>query len=209
MERRFLSVTACPVRLEERGSDPPFVVGYAAVFHDDADPGTEYQLYDDLRERVMPGCFDRSLKEDDCRGLLNHSPDQLLGRMGAGTLKLSCDAKGLRYQIQPPDTQAGRDVCALIRRGDLTGSSFSFQARAVSHIRQKDGTAVRELRDVQVFDVGPVTFPAYASTSVGMRAVGGDEDARKAFEAWREEESRRRGMKTRVEVNARCAALGL
>jgi uncharacterized protein len=184
MERRFVSVAAHPVRLEKRADGKPMICGYASVFYREDDPGTEYALWDDLAERIMPGAFDRAMKEDDCRALVNHEPSALLGRTASGTLRLAIDQTGLRYEIDPPDTQAARDVMESIKRGDMTGSSFTFVARDVTWREQGD-RIIREIRDVQLYDVGPVTFPAYGSTTAGLRSLGEPEEARRAMEAWK------------------------
>lgn len=191
IERRVISLATGPVRIEERADKKTVISGYAAVFYDAEDEGTEYQLYPGLRERVMPTAFDRAIREaQDCRGLFNHDPNMLLGRCSAGTMKLSVDKKGLRYEIEPPDTQAGRDVITSIKRGDLTGSSFSFkpvvQKYQLSMSDEEDD--VRELHDVELFDCGPVSFPAYSATTTGMRALGeAAAEVRQAHEAARSE----------------------
>src|SRR5260370_2421470 len=100
-------------------------------------------------------------------------------------MRLNVDKRGLRYEIDLPDTMAGRDVATSIEREDLTGSSFSFRV-----IQQKfsmgdvdgDDDDVRELHDVDVYDLGPVTFPAYEATSAGLRAV--DALAAQVRSAW-------------------------
>lgn len=169
MERRFSEGN---VSVETRADGKKIIAGYASVFHDPNDPGTEYELRPGLKERVGYTAFSRALNEQqDVRALYNHDPNHLLGRLGAGTLKLSVDAKGLRYEIAPPDTQTGRDVLASIERGDLSGSSFSFEAVRHGITKNPDGSAVRTLEDVNLFDVGPVVFPAYKSATAGMRAV--------------------------------------
>ena len=114
------------------------------------------------------------MKEDDVRALFNHDPNHLLGRTTSGTLKLSVDQVGLQYKIVPPDTQAGRDTVESIKRGDLTGSSFSFSIMEDKWEKKTDGKLqidIRTLLNVQMFDVGPVTFPAYTSTSTGVRQL--------------------------------------
>jgi uncharacterized protein len=160
---------ALPVAVQSRaGGGGQRIVGYAAVFYNPSDPGTEYRLMDDVVERIMPGAFARALREDDVRGLFNH--DGLpLGRTGAGTMRLSVDAKGLRYEIDPPDTTAARDLLASLARGDVTGSSFSFLPRATT-TRRDNGSYILERNDVRLFDVGPVTFPAYPSSMAGLRS---------------------------------------
>jgi HK97 family phage prohead protease len=163
------------------------LVGYAARFHDPTDKGTEYELWPGLSERVSPTAFDAMLgnPDSDVVGLFNHSMDHLLGRRSAGTMRLSKDARGLRYEIDLPDTASGRDVKTLAERGDLKGSSFSFRSKpnGKRDERQQDGTTHRWLTDLEVFDVGPVTIPAYKGTTAGMRAVQVNDADRKAWEA--------------------------
>lgn len=139
------------------------IEGYASVFYDGT-PDTEYQLWDGAVERIMPGAFDRALKQDDPVALFNHDPSQLLGRKSAGTLRLSVDEKGLRYEIPPADTTVFRDVLEMQARGDLKGSSFGFWVKADQR-RKEDGVEIREITEVELLDVGPVTFPAYEGTN--------------------------------------------
>lgn len=160
---------------EDDGS-PGTVTGYAAVFHSEEDPGTEYELWSDptMRavERIARGAFSRACREqDDVRALFNHEPDQLLGRTSSGTLRISEDETGLRYDVDLPDTQVGRDLASLIDRGDINGSSFGFVVEQESwrESEEPDGkrVAVRTIEGVRLLDVGPVTYPAYASTTSG------------------------------------------
>jgi HK97 family phage prohead protease len=210
-ERRITDRPAS-VRLEARADGKPVITGYAAVFHRQDDPGTEYQLWDDLTERVLPGCFDRALREGhDVRGCYNHDASAVLGRTRAGTMRLSADATGLRYEIDPPDTQAARDLMESIKRGDVTGSSFSFApAPGGVKLSRSGDSCVRELADVDLFDVGPVTFPAYAATSAGMRAAGDVTAAVEEARRWREAQAARlRASLDQAEARARCVRLGL
>lgn len=179
-----------PPTLVKRADGLPAITGYAAVFYDAADPGTEYRLWSDMVERVRPGAFDRAIREDDVRALFNHDEDKVLGRTVSKTCRLSVDAKGLRYEIDPPDTQCGRDVVTVLGRGDVSGSSFAFIPTRTSweEIRDADTgaiTYVRWIEDVKLYDVGPVTFPAYQSTEAGTRNDGPPDDVRAEFDAWR------------------------
>jgi uncharacterized protein len=153
------------IRAAPEGSNSPGTIcGYAAVFNSRSEElGGFYEV-------IAPGCFTRALRECDIRALRNHDPESLLGRLSAGTLSLSEDAQGLRMEVVLPDTTAGRDTAESVRRGDMTGCSFSFQERAVEWNHAAD-PPVRTLRDVDLFDVGPVTFPAYRDTSVALRSL--------------------------------------
>jgi len=184
IERRFTRHNSRP-EVQTRDGRPPMIVGYAAVFYDENDPGTEYPLYDDLVERIMPGAFDRAIREDDVRGLFNHDDSLVLGRCKSGTMRLSVDRRGLRYEIDPPDTQTGRDLITLLQRGDVDGSSFAFLPDDTTY-RQQGDTYVVERNSVKLFDVGPVAYPAYASTEAGVRGVGNVESVRRELQDWKQ-----------------------
>ena len=128
----------------------------------------------------------RALAEkQDVRALLNHDPNFVLGRTKAGTLTLREDARGLHYTNDLPDTQTGRDLMTSIKRGDITGSSFAFVVKQ-DKWTQADTGDIREILDVNLFDVSPVTYPANEATSVGMRSLsvlmGDDRAAEEAIE---------------------------
>lgn len=137
--------------------------GYAAVF------GTDTRI-GGFTERVAPGAFSKSLASGrDVLALLDHRADVLLGRTSSGTLKLSEDDKGLRFDLELPDTQAGRDLVALAERGDLGGMSFGFVA--TDEAWQGD---TRELRQVELHEVSVVqSWPAYKSTTINLRSRQG------------------------------------
>ncbi len=205
MERRFLSAATCPVRLEKRDGNQDILAGYAAVFYTPDDPGTEFQLYSDCKERIMPTAFDRAIREgQDVRALFNHDPNCLLGRRSAGTMKCSADKRGFLYEIVPGDTSIARDVCQHVKRGDVTGSSFSF--RVVKQMFATEGDMdIREVHDVDVYDAGPVVFPAYDATTAGMRSIGDHpEEVRKAYLEWKAGQRRNTVVVPRSVVLARA-----
>ena len=207
MERRITSGSqAC--RLETRADGSKTAIGYGAVFYREGEAGTEYQLGKGVVERVDPKAFDKAMQRgDDVRALFNHEPDHLLGRSTSGTLRLSVDGTGLRYEIDLPDTQAGRDVATSIERGDLSGSSFSFNVERADW-QEENGRDVRVIRDVRLFDVGPVTFPAYAATSAALRSEGDDNEALAERKAWKDALLQTQRSKFAKAVRARLVELG-
>lgn len=172
------------VKVETREGKGPMLVGYGAVFHRAEDPGTEFNLARDLKERISPTAFTRAIQDKhDARALFNHDPNMILGRVGNGTMRLTADSVGLRYEIDLPDTQVGRDVAASVARGDITGSSFAFRVKR-QQFTKGEGFDVRTIEDVDLLDTGPVVFPAYTSTTTGTRA-GDCADAFEARDEWR------------------------
>jgi len=154
------------LELETReGETAPRIVGYAAMFN---------KMSEDLggfREKIMPGAFDGAMAEGaDIRALVDHDSGKPIGRTTNGTLKLEQNSKGLKINIKPPDTTAGRDIAESIKRGDVDGMSFAFRTIEDAW-HTEDGQEVRELHKVELFEVSPVTFPAYPDTSVGLRSL--------------------------------------
>ena len=205
MERRH---TRQPVKIETRDDGPTKIVGYGAVFHREGEEGTEYQLFEGAVERIHPNAFDRALKENhDARGLFNHDPSAVLGRVGAGTMRLSVDSVGLRYEIDAPDTQLAQDVVKSIERGDITGSSFAFKPTATEWTEEKDGPDVRTIRDVDLFDAGPVTFPAYESATTGVRDSTLGDEAEQEHQEWKRSQEKSRRSRFQKHAAARLIDL--
>lgn len=137
------------------------LTGYIARFDTEARIGS-------FTETIKPGAFRASMDSGrDILALADHDPQAVLGRTRSGTLRLAEDAHGLRFELQMPDTQAGRDLVALAERGDLGGCSFGFTV-------PKGGDAWsgehRELRSVELHEVSIVqSWPAYAGTEIALR----------------------------------------
>lgn len=161
----------CNDRKVEYREEGNLLIGYGAVFFRDGEPGTEFNPFREWRERIVPGAFGASIeRNDNVRALFNHDANQVLGNSRSGTMRLSQDRVGLRYEIDLPDTSLGKDVRELVRRGDVTGSSFAFTVDDEELIRDDVGT-IREIRSVTLYDTGPVTYPAYEATSVSARSI--------------------------------------
>lgn len=143
------------------------ISGYAATFdRETALPG--------FTEVIRHGAFDRALREkQDVVCLFNHDTNFVLGRTGAGTLRLSQDSRGLYFVCDLPDTQAARDLHESVKRGDINGCSFAFTLphEGGQTWSEQRGGVLRELTDLDIHDVSPVTYPAYEGTSVDARVA--------------------------------------
>jgi HK97 family phage prohead protease len=162
IETRITSVGGPMVNADDRT-----LVGYGAVF------GKPSQDLGGFTEIIEPDAFNRTLGHGgDVLCCVNHDPNQLLGRSMSGTMKLSVDDVGLRYEVQVPDTSVGRDALAMAERGDLFGSSFSFSVKAAGERwEQVEGRNVRYLTEVALYELGPVVSPAYLDTTVAARSM--------------------------------------
>ena len=163
IENRTYRVTE--MRVVSSGSNQELVIeGYAAVF------GVYSQDLGSFKEIIRKGAFAESIQEDDIRALFNHDPNYVLGRNKSGSLELVEDEKGLRIKITPPDTQWAKDLVISIKRGDVDQMSFAFET-ITDNWRQDEGQTVRELIKARLYDVSPVTYPAYEQTSVSARSA--------------------------------------
>lgn len=186
IERRSLLVDDAPeaeLVIETRANGREAIRGLAIPYN---------RLSVDLggfRERIMPGAFDdilgRQRGKQEILSYFNHDANWLLGRESAGTLEVTSDQRGISYVVEPPDTQAGRDVLALVRSGNLRGSSFSFTVqpgKGDRFITDEGGKTIREVfKATGLYEMGPVVTPAYSSTSVAV--------AMRSYEAWLAEQA--------------------
>ncbi|MDC0726569.1 HK97 family phage prohead protease [Phytobacter diazotrophicus] len=163
------------VRAEQHGDQPAHIIGYGSVFNSRSEPLWGF------REIIKPGAFDDVLG-DDVRGLFNHDPNFILGRSTSGTLAIAVDDKGLRYDITAPETPTIRDlVLAPMQRGDINQSSFAFQvARGGDDwYEDEEGIVIREISKFsRLYDVSPVTYPAYQDADSGVRSMKAWQEAR-------------------------------
>ena len=171
VERRLIETEAVVERCmcDKTGKKKAMIRGYAALFNSDS------QDLGGFVERISPGAFDGVMKRGtDVVALYNHDPMFILGRESAGTLRLFIDEKGLRYEVDAPESRA--DVIEAIERGDVRGSSFAFRVKGSGEnwSRDQQGRQIREIREIDgLFDVGPVLKPAYSATEsfVSRRAL--------------------------------------
>lgn len=176
-ERRTIIDAALVVQHRADGdaaAAPSILRGYAARFDSQTVLHRSPRL--EIRETIKPGAFRNSLAANpDVVATFNHSSDFLLGRTTAGTLTLREDDQGLLVEIHPPDTQLARDVVENVRSRNLSKMSFAFLVREggeTTRTRTEAGVQIQEIEihDVDLVDVAVVTWPAYTSTDVSLRA---------------------------------------
>lgn len=178
-EKRTFSLDSIELRKDEKDDDAPTqITGHAAVFNSLSEP-----IWGMFREQIKPGAFKKSIKEDDVRALFNHDASIVLGRNDSGgSLRMEEDKKGLKVDITPPDTQAARDVVELIRSGLVSQMSFGFYVRAEEWEFKDEDLDIRTITEAELFDVSPVTYPAYKDTDVSVRGLVEKVRARRATE---------------------------
>jgi uncharacterized protein len=155
--------------MELRAAESEFAISGTAVGYNVRSSLIGGQFY----EVVAPGAFNDTLQEEDQVCCFNHDANQVLGRKKSGTLTLQDSPAGLKFRCQlDRSNPAHQSVYAAIKRGDIDGCSFQFTVPDGGDTWAEDGrTILRTLRKVKLYELGPVTFPAYPQgTSVGARA---------------------------------------
>lgn len=145
--------------------------GYSAVFDRESD-NLGWGDWE-VREIIKPGAFTEALKKSDCRALFNHNSNFVLGRESAKTLKIIQDDKGLRSIINLPDTSVGRDLAVSVERGDIREQSFGFTV--IKDQWEEDKVNKKTTRTIlevgELYDISPVTYPAYPDTTIAKRSL--------------------------------------
>tara|TARA_R100001443_G_scaffold20907_1_gene33130 strand:+ start:4560 stop:6419 length:1860 start_codon:yes stop_codon:yes gene_type:complete len=135
-------------------SDEMIIEGYAALYDNETNIGP-------FKETISRGAFDEVL-DNDVRALMNHDPNYVLGRTGAGTLELELDDTGLKYRIKLGEQQYAKDLYESVKRGDISQSSFAF---TIAEQSWNENRTVRSVDKIaSLLDVSPVTYPAYKDT---------------------------------------------
>lgn len=159
---RTCQVTEFRVLREENKA--PEIVGYAALFDQVTEIGGWFY------ESIAPGAFADSLSRgDDVRSLFNHDANLILGRTKSNTLFLKEDEKGLHTRTIPAERSYEKDLLVSIERGDVSQMSFGFYIDEEQNAGKIDGKTHYRITKARLFDISPVTFPAYPQTEVEVQ----------------------------------------
>ena len=179
-ERTARQVRSVPSTFETRADDNGmYIEGYFAVFD------SNYDICSDVSESVAPEAFNNTLS-GDIKALCDHDTRLVLGRTKAGTLELRTDAHGLwgRITVNPNDTDAV-NLYERVKRGDVDQCSFGFDILNEESEFRDDGSVHFNIREVELYEVSVVTFPAYSETSVSARKQDVAEIKKRRLDAWK------------------------
>ncbi|EJX64787.1 phage prohead protease, HK97 family [Enterococcus faecium P1190] len=170
-EIRTIDITDLSTRSDEE-TQARTISGYAAVFN------SPTRLWEDLDEVIAPGAFSRAVSSSDVRCLFNHDWSNVLGRTKSGTLRLSEDERGLKFEVDLPDTTVARDLIKSMERGDINQCSFGFIPTEETW-DYNSTPMLRTIHEVELYEVSIVPLPAYEDTEAALRSK---EDLEKVVE---------------------------
>ena len=180
MDREVRQMRSIASKFETREeNDERIIEGYFAVFN------SNYEIAPGMSESVAPGAFKNTLS-GDIRALVNHDTTLVLGRNTAKTLELSEDERGLwgRIRINPNDSDAV-NLYERVKRGDVSQCSFGFDILDEETEFREDGGVHWTIKEVKLYEVSCVTFPAYESTNIDARSKQRDDILKRKTEEWR------------------------
>ena len=181
MNRDIRQVRSTATQFQTRDDGGNLAIeGYFAVFD------SNYEIAPGMSESIAPGAFDKTLS-GDIRALINHDTTLVLGRTKANTLQLRTDSHGLwgHIDINPNDSDA-MNLYNRVQRGDVDQCSFGFDIISEETDFREDGSIHWTIKEVELYEVSPCTFPAYEETNIAARAKERDELKKRRAEAWKE-----------------------
>lgn len=159
-EIRTFDITNLSTR-DDAENNSRIVTGYAAVFN------SRTLLWEGLEEVISPGAFSRALSGSDVRCLFDHDWSKVLGRTKSGTLRLEEDDRGLKFEVELPNTTVANDLIESMQRGDINQCSFGFIPTEETWDYNTD-PVLRTVNEVDLFEVSIVSLPAYQDTEAAL-----------------------------------------
>lgn len=160
-ETRTFDITGLQTR-DGTENESVLISGYAAVFNSKTSIGSYFE------EVIAPGAFSKAISDNgDIRALFNHDWNNVLGRTKSGTLRLVEDNRGLKFDVELPNTTVARDLAESMRRGDINQCSFGFYPVEETWDYSVE-PAIRTITEVELFEISVVSIPAYEDTEVSL-----------------------------------------
>lgn len=151
----------------EGGEEQNVVAGVGIVYN------STTEIYPGVFESIAPGAFSESLSDfRTVKSFINHNPTKILSTTRSDPALEILDGESfLEFSAPIPPTTYGNDLIVNLKRGNIKGASFSFTiAENGDHYKKlSDGSLHRTITQAEIYEVGPVTNPAYEQTEVGLR----------------------------------------
>jgi HK97 family phage prohead protease len=174
--RAWVDPEAIEFRAAEEGETGDVMVGHFAVFNRWTKIDSWYE--GTFMERMAPGAFIDTLASGRAvKVLYDHGADPMIGNKPLGTPRsVKEDRKGVAYEVELFDASYVNDLKPALRAGQL-GASFRFRVTAEEwnnapkrSTNNPEALPERTITGVELYEFGPVTFPAYAEATAGMRS---------------------------------------
>lgn len=167
-EKRFYEVEEIEIRSSDENEDDRFVQGIGIVYD------REVEIWPGFREKIRPGAFEKSIRnQPEIKSFFNHNPNYVLSTTRSKpALILEDSKKGLRFKSPIPPTTYGNDLRVNLERKNVRGASFTFTVAPDGEILTRDekGVLHREIVKGEIYEIGPVTNPAYTRTTASLRS---------------------------------------
>jgi HK97 family phage prohead protease len=167
-ELRCLEDRQCSFRSAMFGDDlQSFVDGIGIVYN------SITEIVPGFYESIEPGAFSESLSDyRTVKSFINHNPTKILATTRSQPqLEIFDGDNFLEFSSPIPPTTYGDDLIVNLKRGNINGASFAFMIKENGDRYKKlsDGSLHRTIVSAEIYEVGPVTNPAYEQTEVSLR----------------------------------------
>jgi len=168
-ETRAFQTDGIELRKKDETTAQKYVVGVGIVYD------REVELWDGYYERIDSSAFKDCLsKNPEIKSFFNHDPNFVLSTTESNpALVLNNKGDGLWFESPIPDTSYGRDLIENLTRNNVKGASFTFSIDKDSVTTDKDGNYHRTIKQATIYEIGPVTNPAFVQTQVSLRDKDG------------------------------------
>ena len=158
MEKRLFNIEN---RFETKEDGQEVVVGYGSIFN------SKSENLGGFYEFISPTAISQeTIAKSDVRALINHDQNLILARSTTGTLDLTVDEKGLKYEFEIPEGLSyGKDLAINMKNGNLNQSSFAFTVASNGDewSTDEDGNDIRTITSIdKLYDISVVSYPAYS-----------------------------------------------
>jgi len=152
-------------KTKDNSNDQKYVDGIGVVYD------REEELWDGYFEKIDRNAFKDCLaKNPEIKSFFNHDPNYVLSTNTSNpALQLTDEGDGLFFSSPIPDTSYGRDLIENLSRGNVKGASFTFTVDKDEVRTDEKGNYHRTIMNATIYEVGPVTNPAYVQTQVSLR----------------------------------------
>ena len=164
----------------DNGDEQVYVDGIGIVYN------SKTEIFPGITESIEPGAFSESLSSfRTIKSFINHNPTKILSTTRSEPALEILDSEDfLEFSAPIPPTTYGQDLVVNLKRGNIKGASFSFSIseNGDRYKKMPDGTLHRTIVAAEIYEVGPVTNPAYEQTDVGLRSKEFFDQLKKSIE---------------------------
>lgn len=172
-------VRSSSFELRSNADAPPTMFGHFTVFDTWTEVDSAWEGH--FMERIASGSFSKTIDQNraDIKVLFQHGEDPQIGDKPLGTItELREDEIGPYYEVPLLNAAYVREDILPGLEAGVYGASFRFRVvrdEMIDKPKRSDSNPnaipERTIKEVKLYEFGPVTFPAYPQATAGVRSL--------------------------------------